>query len=301
MKINIARDGNSLGAFEVDQLKSMAKEGMLRETDFAYLTNEQRWEKIQSIPSLHVLLFADAERTLENVAPPPPLPPPPPPPANVDTPQKEGFVLAEGLQNIGGTGDSTSFQGYPLAWWKAYLGKNAFWFLKKFEGLPTLEQTAKRKAEVAEQLKGQGFFEKGKNAQEIAKAEGAETSRFSLPGLLLGWIWVAYRKNPSAFGWFSVFAGIEFLLEFLPDVPQRTIALITVQILGFFFVPAFLGVGLIHVRAQKTLKSATSKSVSENDRFEMIRETGGRSIWWAVGFILFALAIQMASVAVHGG
>jgi len=287
MTVNVARNGVNLGSFELDELKRMADAGTLLQTDHVYLPSEGRWEQIHKVPDMHAKLFP-----LANLFEP-----------SVPTPRST--VIPEIIDTKSSTtaadSDMELFQGYPKSYWKAYFGKNVYWYLDKIKGLPTLQEekdfqdSLKSKNRDGKSL---GLLER----QEKQKAYGEKHFRPSLYGFLFGWFWLAYRRSGVVFVVYPILSLLIGLLGLLIGdkgddavFPGR---LWVVQIIAFTLWPCLEGVPILHRRAQVVFREVCKETTVHAERLGRIQERGGTSIWWLAGFICFVIAYEVVLGAI---
>lgn len=68
MKIHVARNGTTLGAFDIETLKIKAAAGSIRRTDHVYTDKAIGWKLLSDLPDLEAQLFPEHE-----IPPPPPI------------------------------------------------------------------------------------------------------------------------------------------------------------------------------------------------------------------------------------
>lgn len=281
MAVNVARNGVTLGNFDLEELIRMSSGGTLFPSDHVYLTTEGRWELISNVPDLYAKLF---------------------PLASIFEPA----VPAPGITGIPETIDARSsataadpdmelFQGYPKCYWKAYFGKNVCWYLDKLKGLPTLQEEKDFQASLKSKNsdgKSLGLLER----QDRQKKYGEKMFRPSLFGFLFGWFWLTYRKSGVAFVIYPIMSLLIGLLGLLigdrgadAALPSR---LWFLQILAFTLWPCLEGVAILHRRAQEVFRDVCKETSVHAERLGRIQEQGGTSVWRLVGFVCFVIAYE---------
>lgn len=286
MTVNVARNGVNIGSFELDELKRMADAGTLFPSDHVYLTTEGRWELISNVPDLYAKLFP-----LASIFEP-----------AVSAPRITGIpeTIETRSSATAADPDMELFQGYPKCYWKAYFGKNTYWYLDKLEGLPTLQEendfqdSLKSKSSDGKSL---GLLER----QEKQKAYGEKRFRPSLFGFLFGWFWLAYRKSGVVFVIYPILSLLIGLLGLLiGDMGDDAVfpgRLWFLQILAFTLWPCFEGVSILHRRAQELFRDVCKETTVHAERLGRIQERGGTSVWRLAGFVCFVIAYEVVLVA----
>jgi hypothetical protein len=283
MKIHVARNGTTLGTFDLESLKVMAASGELKRTDHVYTGSSGEWKLLSDVPELVTQLFPDAEMV-----------PPPPPPF---VPSRENF-------NVGGTevervsdpipsppkeAIDGSFHGYPIQYWKELFGDKTYWYLDKFKGLKTnADDTAQ--AEWAKNLKSPKERALVRLKEEYT---WLRNFRFSLAGFIFGWGWLAYRKST---GWSAICFGASSILliiaesmarsntDNLETLRQNVLAVNCLSILFMTVVPGCFSIFFFHKHALGVFEAAEKKGSVLEERLIRIREQGGTSWLFVVIF-----------------
>lgn len=287
MLVNVARNGVNLGTFDSDVLKSMAAEGRLLVTDHVYIANEQRWELIERIPGLRAALFpATALSASPQVIAP--TVPPPPPSTVVPT-------MAPGWLTNAPTGqvlEMEMFHGFPKEYWQAYFGDKAHWYMERFDGMISIAELQvlelKWKEEEAEARKNGVGYDRDKQRQQA----NSDIFRFHWVGLVVGMPWLAYRKNTEVF-W--MYALVSLMLTIADHIFTSTLAgglIIVCGVLSVNVFPAFAGVEMLHRQAQKAFLKAEKACTIHKDRVGWIRNAGGASWGYFIGFIAAVAAYE---------
>lgn len=281
MTVNVARNGVNIGSFELDELKRMADAGTLLQTDHVYLPAEGRWEQINKVPDMQAKIFPLAHLFEPAV----------PAPRITGTP--ETFETRSSA--TAADSDMELVQGYPKCFWKAYFGKNAYWYLDKIKGLPTLQEEQDFQASLKSKNsdgKSLGLLER----QEKQKAYGEKHFRPSLYGFLFGWFWLAYRKSGVVFVIYPILSLLIGLLGLLiGDKGDDAVffgRLWVVQIIAFTLWPCLEGVSILHRRAQVVFRDVCKETSVHAERLGRIQERGGTSVSRLAGFVCFVIAYE---------
>ncbi len=273
MRAYIARNGNRSGPFEMETIKQMASSGGILPTDFAFLEGSEAWKLASEVPELNGFFIPSI--------------PPPPPPVVIPEPPIYSNISAP-IQNPAlapsqPTSPELEFQGYPSSYWEAYFGDRTIWFLDKFKGLPTLED------EELEEKNLKTLGPKGRAKHKLmSNFKFLANIRFALPGLIFGWMWVAYRR---ALGFAS---GILFVLSIMflfikgaathaatfqseENIETNTFVLNLCAILAFSVLPFAFGVRVIHFNVLSEFKAIEKLTSDPIERLRRIKEKGGTS------------------------
>lgn len=287
MQVNVARNGANLGVFELETLKSMASQGQLLVSDHVYLAKETRWEQIERLPELKAALFPAAAAIQPTLVPA--VPPPPP------SPSTSGYSVAPEWSATSPAGqlmEMEMFHGFPKEYWQAYFGDKAHWYMERFEGMLTKAELqlleAKWKEEEAEARKNGVGYDRDKQRQQA----NSDIFRFHWVGLVVGMPWLAYRKNTEVF-W--MYALVSLMLTIADHIFTSTLAgglIIVCGVLSLNVFPAFAGVEMLHRQAQKAFLKAQKACTIHKDRVGWIRNAGGASWGYFIGFIAAVAAYE---------
>jgi len=265
MQIHIARNGVTLGSFDLDALKAKATLGEIKLTDHAYIDTIGSWKLISDVPELLELFPQVVEK---------PTPPPPPPGAElVSLPQPELVVAAQEAQT-----DEEFFHGYPIQYWKEYFGDNSYWFLDKFKGMESRQESGGKDDPTRKQI------------------------RFSLAALIFGWGWLAYRKciGLSLTG-LLLCGGITYFVKHVaqsgPPDPDGThtnnmIMFVLAAIFFMQIVPSMYSILFIHDHVIDEFKSTEKKTSNPIERLRRIKESGGTSWLYVLIYVVLFIAYE---------
>ncbi len=280
MTVNVARNGVTLGNFDLEELIRMSTAGTLFPSDHVYLTTEGRWELISNVPDLYAKLFP-----LASIFEP-----------AVSAPRITGIpeTIETRSSATAADPDMELFQGYPKCYWKAYFGKNTYWYLDKCKGLPTLQEEKDFQASLKSKNsdgKSLGLLER----QDRQKKYGEKMFRPSLVGFLFGWLWLAYRKSAVSFVIYPILSLLIGLLGMLIGDKGSDFVHIKLwgfQLLAFTLWPCLEGVSFLHRRAQEVFRDVCKETSVHAERLGRIQEQGGTSVWRLVGFVCFVIAYE---------
>jgi len=294
--MRLARDGVVLGDYDIRALKDMASNGQVMESDHLFVSKYTEWRRIREIPEVHDILYPKA--AIIDDVPPPPMP-------DVIAVQSAPIVLVESTANQ--DVPEELFHGYPMAYWKAYFGTKTYWYIQKFKGLSTPESDSEFKRKAQARMDAKGGLLKHLQYKEELKKNSANQYRPTLVGFLFGWMWLAYRKYVAIFWIYPLLSFVISLMEVgasghsARENGRNWGRVILFYVVGLFVIPGVGGVKMLHSKAIKVFVKSESFEDKFEDRILWIRDQGGTSWWWVIGYICFAVVFDLIIEAVITG
>lgn len=287
MQYHLARNGENVGKYTLDELAKMAAKNEIFPTDHIYIAEKGTWTKISDQKEILDKLF-NSESIL-----------PPPPPPSVVHAKSEPITSAHinGEELIG---------GYPKEYWKTIFLEKTEYFLNRFKGFKTeaeAKEIEKNHKEWKDSLTSPAERAKADLKDQYELTSLTRNIRFSLPAVFLGWGYLAYRKaTPWAVTFYLISLGIIYgLKQFVihargsatPEGYQANMLLVVLAMFVLIsLVPMLFSQYFLFQNAIGKFETVEKKFQTRTDRITNLRKHGGTSI---INFLIFYIISIIAN------
>lgn len=274
MQIHLARNGENIGKFTIEELKLMALRKEIQATDHAYLPDKGAWVTIAENPELNNQLFQVSSEPVTSSN------------AVYGSPKNSEQLI----------------NGYPREFWQATFQNKTDHFLEKFKGFRTPAE-----AKIAEEE-----YEKYKSSitspKEAAKENLKQTFeitsltrniRICYPALILGWGYLAYRKATSyavvfyLFCLGAIYAFRQYVIHAKGSNTQEgyeanMLLVVLAMALLFWLIPVLFSHYFVFQNAVADYESVCKRQTNKQVQIDILKKKGGTSILRVIAFNIFA-------------